>query len=162
MAYLFKPTVIRYRLPDGTAVKKGTPGARKVKEKADKWYVKYKDANEQWQAKALCRDKEAAKTMMNEVDRKAQREAAGDVDHFAEHRKRPWPITWTITSSYLTGKGNVKDHVTLTKTRIASIVNGCGFKRIADLNASRVVEFLAGLRRNWFVGCHKQRLSDGR
>jgi hypothetical protein len=86
MAYLSKPIVTRYRLPDGKTVAKGTPGARKVRERTEKWYGNYKTADDTWEREPVCADKEAAKTMLRDLDRKAQREAAGDVDHFAEHR----------------------------------------------------------------------------
>ena len=89
MAHLFKPVVIRYRLPNGKAVRKGTPGASKVCERAKKWYGSYEDGEGIPVRKPLCKDKSAARTMLNERVRKASREAAGDFDPFEEHRKRP-------------------------------------------------------------------------
>ena len=62
MAHLFKPTIVRYRTADGKAVPKGTPGARKVRERTEKWYGGYRDATDVWQRVPLCADKEAAKT----------------------------------------------------------------------------------------------------
>ncbi len=147
MAHLFKPTIVRFRLPDGKVVPKGTPGARKVKERTEKWYGNYRDADEIWTRVPLCADKEAAKTMLRELHRKAQREAAGDVDHFAEHRKRPLAEHVDDYTRFLTGKGNVEEHVARTTAQIKAILDGCGFKRMADVNPSRVVEFLADLRK---------------
>jgi hypothetical protein len=77
MAYLSKPIVIRYLLPDGKAVPKETPGARRVRERATDWYGNYKDVDDRWACVALCPDKGAARTMLRELSRKAQREAAG-------------------------------------------------------------------------------------
>ena len=94
----------------------------------------------------LCADKEAAKTMLRELHRKAQQEAAGDVDHFAEHRKRPLADHLNDYTQFLTGKGNTTDYVAKTRSRVEAIVAGCGFRRIFDLNPSRVVDFLARLR----------------
>ena len=147
MAHLFKPTIVRYRLPDGKVVPKGTPGARKVRERTDKWYGNYRDADDAWKRVPLCADKEAAKTMLRELHRKAQREAAGDVDHFAEHRKRQLAAHLDDYTQFLSDKGNVEEHVSRTTAQIKAILDGCGFKRMADLNPSRLVEFLADLRK---------------
>ena len=54
MAHLFKPVVIRYRLPNGKAVRKGTPGAQKVRERTKKWYGSYEDADGMPVRKPLC------------------------------------------------------------------------------------------------------------
>ena len=88
MAHLFKPVVIRYRLPNGKAVPKGTPDARKVRERTKKWYASYEDGNGMPARKPLCADKSAANTMLGELVKKASRERAGDIDPFEEHRKR--------------------------------------------------------------------------
>ncbi|HUY31630.1 MAG TPA: hypothetical protein VMV69_02545 [Pirellulales bacterium] len=45
MASIFRQRVTRYRLPDGTVVKKATAGALKSpQEQSDKWYGEYRDA----------------------------------------------------------------------------------------------------------------------
>jgi len=45
MASIFKLRVVRYRNASGSRVKKGTPGAKKVKEQSRKWYGEYRDAD---------------------------------------------------------------------------------------------------------------------
>ena len=46
MASVFKPTFTRYVDPGGKRVSRDTPGARKVREKATKWYGQYTDVDD--------------------------------------------------------------------------------------------------------------------
>lgn len=148
MATLFRPITIRYRLPNGKRVKKGTPGARKVKERSKKWYALYLDANDQWKRKPLCADKTAAQVMLADLDRKAQRERAGYSDPFEPHRQQPLGEHLGDYRRALEAKGDATKHVESTAAYIRAILDGCGFVRLSDLSASSVAEFLAALRRS--------------
>jgi integrase len=146
MAHLFKPVVIRYRLPDGKAVPKGTPAARKVRERTKKWYASYEDGDGMPARKPLCADKSAANTMLNELVKKSSRERAGDRDPFEEHRKRPLAEHQADFKRHLEAKGNTGKHVRITDRRLGAMLDGIQAKRLADLSASRLAEWLAEQR----------------
>lgn len=62
---------------------------RKVKGKSRKWWGRYRDALDRDRRVPLAADKTAAQAMLNELVRKVEREKAGLVDPFEEHRNRP-------------------------------------------------------------------------
>lgn len=46
----------------------------------------------------------------------------------------------------LTAKGNTGRHAELVTVRAAKVIEGCGFRTWTDISASRVMEYLSGLR----------------
>ena len=89
MASLYRPTVIRYVNAQGRQVEKGTPGARRIREKSKTWRGRYRAADGKPRTVSLCDDQDAAETMLNELSNRAKREARGDIDPFEFHRERP-------------------------------------------------------------------------
>jgi integrase/recombinase XerD len=146
MASLVKPWITSYRLPDGKRVKKGTPGARKKRERSKYWYAQYKDVDG-WQRTRLCTDKTAALQQLAVLVRKAEQQRDGTADPFEEHRKRPLAEHLNDFEASLRNKGDSEEHVQTTLQRARAVVDGCGFRFIADLSASRVQAFIAELRR---------------
>jgi integrase len=146
MAHLYKPTIIRYRLPDGKAVPKETPGARKSRERAKKWYGKFRDHLDRVKSVALCADKAAAATMLNELTIKSDRRRSGRVDEFDDHAKRPLVGHLDDFERYLTDKGSTAEHVKRTRKRIDAVLTGCGFERVSDLSAPSVQTYLADMQ----------------
>jgi len=144
---IFRPYVVRWRNAAGKAVKKGTPGAKQVRERAKKWYGQYRDENNAKVRTPLCRDKVAAKTMLAELERKADRARAGDIDPFDEHLKRPLPEHVADFRLHLEAKNNTPEHVELTIARITTVFSGCGFAELSHLEADRVASFLSDARR---------------
>ena len=61
----------------------------KAKTTSKKWWGQYRDALGRDRRVPLARDKAAAHAMLNDLVRKAEREAAGMTDAFDEHAKRP-------------------------------------------------------------------------
>ena len=92
-------------------------------------------------------DRELAELKMSELVRQARREAAGDIDPFEDHRKRPLAEHVEDFSSFLESKGNTSEHVALTVSRVLSAFEGCHFKTLADLKAGRVAGWLADRRK---------------
>src|SRR5439155_14020469 len=79
MAGLYKPTYLA----------KDANGDRTVKRKSRKWYGWYTDRTGKKHRVPLCMDKTAAQAMLGELIRRAEREEAGLLDPFEDHRKRP-------------------------------------------------------------------------
>ena len=148
MGRLFKQHVTRYRLPSGKAVRKGTPGARKCKEKSDKWYGEYRTAGDTLERVPLAKDKAAASTMLNELEIKAERLKAGRTDQFDEHGKRPLAEHVEAFGRSLDAKGGTAAHVAATLAKLRSVFAGCDFHRLTDLSAARVADFLASARQD--------------
>ncbi len=137
MASLFKKTTTK------TDPKTG----QKVKAKSRKWWGRWRAANGTVKRQPLASDKGAAQAMLHELVQKAERTAAGLSDHFDEHKKKPLKTHLEVFRSFMEGKDNNPDHVQLTVTRVRSILDGCRFVFIGDINPTRVVQYLAGLRR---------------
>lgn len=78
MASLYKKPIVR------TDPKTG----EKVKAKSRKWWGRYRDATDRERRVPLAADKMPAQAMLNELVRKAERQAAGIHDPFDDHRQR--------------------------------------------------------------------------
>ena len=75
--------------PGGKRVSRDTPGARKVREKATKWYGQYTDVDDKLTKTPLSPDKVAARQMLANLVREAERGKAGLTDPRAEQKQAP-------------------------------------------------------------------------
>ena len=119
---------------------------RKVKRKSRKWWGRYRDSLGKDCRVPLAADKAAAQAMLNELVRKAEREAAGIADPFEKYRKRPLEEHIAEWKTYLLNKGNTNKHVGEVVTKVKRIVEACGWKTVTDPSAGDVVQCLADLR----------------
>jgi integrase len=140
---VFKKSITRYLGPDGRQVPKGTPGARKVKEKSAKWYGRVPGAAN---PVPLCANKTAAQMTLNELVKKAELAKAGISDPYEQHRKRPLAEHLTDFEAALLAKGDTPKQARQVASRVRRVLAGCKFVFMGDLSASRVMEYLAGLR----------------
>jgi hypothetical protein len=143
MPSVFKKSITRYLDAEGRQVPKGTPGARKVREKSAKWYGRPPGAT---RPVPLCENKAAAQMMLAELVRKAEMAKAGVIDHYASPRKRPLAEHLADFRRELEAKGDEPRHVAVVVGRLTALLGGCGFVFTSDLSASRVSDWLAGLR----------------
>ena len=147
MAGTYRPTIIRYLNAQGRQVRKGTPGAKRVREKSKTFWGRVPDANGRSHGVPLCDDADAAESMLAEMKQRAKRIARGDIDPFEVHRERPLAEHVEDFRGFLESKANTVEHVALTVNRVLAAFDGCGFKRLADLNAGRVANWLAEQRK---------------
>jgi integrase len=119
---------------------------QKIKTKSKKWWGRYRDENHVERRVPLAADKAAAQAMLNELVKKAERQAAGLVDRFDEHRKRPVGDHLTDFERHLKSKGVSSEQVKLVASRSRRIIEGCNAPFVGDISASRVQAFLADLR----------------
>jgi integrase len=143
MSRVFKKSITRYLDADGRQVSKGTPGARKVKEKSAKWYGRAPGAA---RPVPLCENKAAAQMMLNELARKAGLATVGLANPFEVHRKRPLLEHLADFESALLAKGDTPKQAGQVASRGRRVLTGCGFVFMGDLSGSRVMEYLATLR----------------
>jgi integrase len=146
MGHVYKPTIVRYADAEGRRCKKGDSGARKRRVKSKTWRGEYRDGEGNKQNVTLCRNKEAARHMLHELEVKAVRGRAGLVDPFEQHRKRLLIQHLVEFQQYLEFKGNGERHIATTVSRVRTIIDGCGFKLIGDVSANRVAGYLTERR----------------
>ena len=142
MSSLYRPTVIRYTDSKGRQVPKGTPGAKRVREKSKTFRGRYRGADGKPCTVSLCDDQDASETMLSELVKRARREAAGDIDPFEDHRKRPLADHLEEFEAALLAKGATAKQATQVAARCRKIIEACQFKRLADLSPSAVATFL--------------------
>src|SRR4051812_10370823 len=76
MASLVKIWITRYVDKEGRRVSKGTPGAKRIKERSTVWYGQYK-VNGKWQRVPLFTDKSASAVRLAELVKGEERGEAG-------------------------------------------------------------------------------------
>ena len=123
-----------------------TPGAVRSEGKSKKWYGRYTDGAGHRHQVPLSDSKETARRMLAKIAGDSQLAGVGIVDPFAEHRGKPLLDHLEDYRRYLAGKGDTPGHVAKSHSRIKAVLEGCRFSLADDLQATAVVEFLAGLR----------------
>jgi integrase len=146
MPALFKLRITRYVNEQGHRVSKGTPGSRLVRERSTKWYGEYQDADGITRRVALATDRAAAQARLNEIVRKVERRQAGLHDPFEEHLARAVVDHLQDYRAFLLSKASTRKHVDQTIRRIETLFEGCGFRRLPDIDALKVVAWLAERR----------------
>jgi integrase len=140
MADLFKKQTTCWKL-GGRKVRPGTPGADRVTVESRKWY-----GTVAGRQVPLCRDKAAAQKMLNKLLTDAAMKSVGMADPFGGQRERPLADHISDWERDLLNRGRTAKHAKLSAGRVRRAVEGCRFITIADISASRVQEYLAGLQ----------------
>lgn len=138
MAEIFRPV---YSVVDPATGKRN-------KRKSRTWWIRYYLPSGKRVKRKGYRDKKATEALAVELERKAAREAHGIFDPTDEHAKRPLVEHAEDFRRYLSAKANTPLYVQLMLFRLNAVLDGCRFVRVADLQASAVVEFLARLRQS--------------
>ncbi|HEY2910558.1 MAG TPA: hypothetical protein VGI99_09945, partial [Gemmataceae bacterium] len=153
MASLVRPWVVHYIDPEGKRVPKGTKRAKKVRVRSSKWYGQGIPTYPPRKRFPLATDKEAAKRMLADLVRRAERGQALVPDRDAarlplkEHLKR---FEADMRAGIAT-KGTRRRippseaQVQLIVQRIRDILEGCGFDDPPDLNAEAPAKLAAYL-----------------
>lgn len=124
-----------------------TDGGRKCRMETESWHVRYKDASGKWQRQKGYTDRRASEQLLAKIENRIARELRGDIDAFEQHRNRPLLDHLEDFRVSLLAKGDSEKHVKMVVFRIKKILEHCGFKRIPEIEASRVQTCLAELRR---------------
>ena len=152
MAHLIKPWIVRY-LKAGSRVPKGTPGARKFRERSAKWYGQGVPGYSPSKRFPLATDKDAARRMLADLVRRAERGQARTPDREAarlplrEHLVR----FESDLAAGLASKGGRRrtvpqpEQVTLVVQRVRDVLDGCGFLDPPDLNTEAPAKLAAYL-----------------
>lgn len=132
MASLFRPT---FRC-------KSTGQLKRVK----KWYAKVRMADGTVRKVPLSTNKAAAEMMLGQLLTKIEHEKAGITDPFEAHRALPIGEHLAGWEKHLRAKDSTQKHVRTKLAAARRVIDGCQFKKLTDLSASRVEEFLTELR----------------
>jgi hypothetical protein len=137
---------VRFRGSDGKTVTapvttKGKNAGRLCRVVSPTWYGRVNG-----ERVPLCTNKTAAELMIVELVRKAERAEVGIHDPYEQHRKQPLAEHLADWEASLLAGGATAKHVRQTLACARRVVEGCGFTFLADLSASRVQQYLAGLR----------------
>lgn len=113
--------------------------------KSRKWYGQYRDAAGKLRRVALSTDKQAAQSMLRDLERKAERQKAGLIDEHAETRQLSVEGFVTDYLDYMRLKGNGERHVADTRRLLLKSVDACGFELLSDFKPGPLDRFLAGM-----------------
>ena len=133
------------RFVESRKVPAGTPGAKKVKKKSGKWYGRVPGS-----AKPipLSANKVVALQILAEKVRKSELGRVDLNDPYEDHRKEPLANHLVDYRRELESRDNETRYVELVISRLTALFNGCNFRLLDDISASRAVDWLARQRRN--------------
>jgi integrase len=141
MAFLVRPWTYRY-IKDGKRVPKGTPGAKRVKERARKWYGVGIAGLPPRKRVPLASDKTVAQKMLADRVRKGERAVAGLSTPLDEHEQRPLLEHLEDFGRDLAAKGDTAEYVQKTTNRCRAILNGIEAVTLGELQPSAVQEWV--------------------
>jgi len=95
----------------------------------------------------LCIGKSESEHKLSDLIRQAERVEVHIDDQYTQHRQRPLREHVEDYRLELEARGNEPRYVRLVVSRLNALCDGCGFASTADLSASRVMVWLANLRR---------------
>jgi integrase len=158
MPSLKKINVTRYLDADRRQVPKGTPGARKVRQRSRKWYAVWREARvvagvkvRKQVCKPLSADKKAAHTMLAEIIRRQEREKAGLLDPREERLRvqlsRPVGEHVEDYLRSLRESGVSEAHHRERSRLLRKVVAALKAKSLADLTTDKLNAFVADLRK---------------
>jgi integrase len=147
MAHLIRPWQVRYVDKDGKRCASATPGAKKVRRRARKWYGSGIPGLPPTKRVPLASDKNVARAMLAELIKKGERGEAGLSDRAAEAALVPLTLHVNDFEAVLEARGTTAKQIRLCLTRIRHVFDACGFQLPRDIDAESVMSYLADRRR---------------
>jgi integrase/recombinase XerD len=147
MAHLIRPWQVRYIDKDGRRCASTVPGAKKVKERARKWYGAGIPGVDK--RVPLAADKNVARTMLAELVKKAERGEAGLEDKTTEAGKTKLTTHLAAfqSSQRAAAEGITEKQVAQNQSRLRAVFDACGFVYPDDIDGDAVARYLADRRR---------------
>jgi len=147
MASVFKLRITRYVDSQGRRVAKDAPDARLKRERSTKWYGEYDDEHSIRRRVPLATDKTVAQSMLTGLVRQSERRRSGLVDPSEQQLKRPIAEHIQDYRDFLAAKEGTELHVAQSIRRIESAVAGGRFRRVTDIDAPKLANWLAEQRK---------------
>lgn len=111
-----------------------------------KWYLRFKDEHGRWVERAGSTDKAVAQKMLADAINEVERRKAGLRSDFHDHASRPIADHLEDFRGDMASGQNTREHVDRTVQMCQRIIEGCGWKRITDIDDGQVRRWLAGQR----------------
>ncbi|HQR43050.1 MAG TPA: tyrosine-type recombinase/integrase [Gemmatales bacterium] len=115
-----------------------------VKERP-KWYIRYRAGNGKIREVPGYTDRRATERKAAKLEAQAEREMEGLAPSPDTCERIPLAQHLDDFESYLVSKGGVEGHAHHVAQRVRKLVEGCGFKLMADLRLSKVQSFISTL-----------------
>ena len=106
-----------------------------AKKKTASYYGKYRNAHGKTVEIPLSPNRAAAQQMLADLVRSVEREKAGLIDHYTEHRSTPLANHLKAYRQHHAELGNTDEQAKLVEARVKGVFEGCGFMRLSDLSA---------------------------
>ncbi len=146
MASLIKIWITRYVDKEGHRVSKGTPGAKKVKERSTVWYGQYKEGGK-WKRTPLYTDKSASNVRLSEMVKGIERGEVGMVNPHKEAMEREIDGHVDDYLTHLRTEGANPKHLSERERLLRTVLEKCGVGTLAELSADKVTAFISTLRK---------------
>ena len=137
MARVFKPTFTK---TDPATGEKRTKTLRK-------WYVEYRDADGRVRRVPGYADRKATDQLAADLERRAARQQVGMIDPSVEHSRRPLAEHLADYRRALQSRGNDARYISQAVAHCQAVFAGIAAVRPSDLDADKVANWLAELRR---------------
>jgi integrase len=144
MAHLQKISVVRYIDRNGNRVSKGTKGAKKVREKSDKWYGVWRAGGKQVRV-PLSTDKESSQVMLADLLRQRERGRAGLTSPYAQELERPLSEHVADYLAHLKAQSVTDKHFSERSRCLLAVIDGCSARALSDLTVEKLDRYLAAL-----------------
>lgn len=159
MARIFKVTIVSYQSPHGRKCKKDEAvtangdgkevlrrGYKRHSKKSTNWYGKFRNAAGQLVRVALCPDKTVSAQILASMIAESAKGKHGLVNPFERHRSTPLRQHLDEFTAELISKGGTEAHRKQVVARLLKVFEGCEFKSLDELSATRVNEWLNTIR----------------
>ncbi len=125
-----------------------TEAGDRIRDESSTWYAKYRDGQGIIiDVPTGCRDETAARQILAELERKAERVRAGLItpaeSRTAEHLATPIGEHFSAYLNALAASGSVPMHRNNVRTYLSRLADDCGFRRLADLKREALERWLA-------------------
>jgi integrase len=146
MAHLIRPWQVRYFDREGKRCPADVPGAKRVRQRARKWYGAGIPGLPSGKRIPLATDRNVARAMLAELVKKGERGEAGLTDAVSEARDVPLSVHLQTFERHLTYRHVSPKQVKLLLTRLRTTFDACGFSLASDLSADAVAAYLSDRR----------------
>ncbi len=136
----------RFKLRGQTIRARLTKDGKRCRVETDHWNVRFKDEHGRWKEVKGYTDKEATLSLERELTRRADRRRQGIDDPFEDHARRPILDHLADFETSLASRRLDDKHVSGVVGRVRAVIEGCGFKRIGDVDPVRVEAYLKGMQ----------------
>ena len=125
----------------------GKGGADRIRDESGTYVGRYRDGNGLVvEVSTGCRDKIAAESVLNDLERRAERVRAGLLTsaeaRISEHLGKPIAEHVDAYITSLEASGASRKHVAESRRVLDAVLKGCGFRTLADLERSAVEHWL--------------------